>query len=346
MPAPRTLAAVLLAGLSQSFRLAPPRATRSVSMTAMAPSDADAFAPPPRAPRSALVLGWFGASPRELSLVERLYKRNGYDDVTVLPSRVGSLTKPSGWFRTFRQHVAQASSGAAHPVGRHFDVVHAMSGGFLQLYLLRAARVGLSFDKLLLDSTPILPKPAAFANFQREFVASELRGASLLAAPLRVLALLPARAHAALVHASWVVGAARARAGQKARSLLARCPHGDSGAGAGAGGSARRQRHMRQWVRLATGAAFSNRFGRLVEHATKTALAPGLGGVAKEIIFLFNPADPYISQGDLQDTIIATRANCARSGCEVRSVLTNQKHVHTIMREPRAIFRALEDPVA
>ena len=99
--------------------------------------------------------------------------------------------------------------------------------------------------------------------------------------------------------------------------------------------------------RLATGAAFSNRFGRLVEHATKTALAPGIvEGVAKEIIFLFNPADPYISQGDLQDTINATRANCARSGCEVRSVLTNQKHVHTIVREPRAIFRALEDPVA
>ena len=58
------------------------------------------------------------------------------------------------------------------------------------------------------------------------------------------------------------------------------------------------------------------------------------------------PQYAAISQGDLQDTIIATRANCARSGCEVRSVLTNQKHVHTIMREPRAIFRALEDPVA
>ena len=99
MPAPRTLAAVLLVGLSQSFRPAPPRAAtaRAISMTATAPSAADASAPPPpRAQRSALVLGWFGASPRELALVERVYKRNGFADVTVLPSLVNSLSKPSG----------------------------------------------------------------------------------------------------------------------------------------------------------------------------------------------------------------------------------------------------------
>merc|ERR1719152_566822 len=107
-----------------------------------------------------------------------------------------------------KQHISQNADG--HPIGRHFDVVHAMSGGFLQLYLLRAAGVGLRFEKLLLDSTPILPKPAAFANFQREF-ARDATGA--LAGALRcALALVPPRAHAGLVRAAWFAGAARQRA--------------------------------------------------------------------------------------------------------------------------------------
>ena len=47
-----------------------------------------------------------------------------------MPSVVNKLARPSGWYKIFRDN---AKLGRAHPLGRHFDVVHCMSGGFLNL---------------------------------------------------------------------------------------------------------------------------------------------------------------------------------------------------------------------
>ena len=55
---------------------------------------------------------------------------------------------------------------------RHFDVVHCMSGGFLQLYVLLRSGIHLNFSTLLFDSTPILPKPVAFTTFARAYMRS------------------------------------------------------------------------------------------------------------------------------------------------------------------------------
>mmetsp|Transcript_17502 Transcript_17502/g.40105 ORF Transcript_17502/g.40105 Transcript_17502/m.40105 type:complete len:337 (-) Transcript_17502:487-1497(-) len=102
--------------------------------------------------RSALVLGWFYATPRELEYVRKLYTRNGYTHVVVLPSVVQRIAKPRGWYRTIRQHTPPAH------LGRHFDVVHCLSGGFLSMYVLRSSGVPITYSSLVLDSTPILPK--------------------------------------------------------------------------------------------------------------------------------------------------------------------------------------------
>ena len=103
------------------------------------------------APRSALVLGWFHASERELGYVAKLYARNGFTDVVVRPSVIGKIAKPRGWYRSIRRGL-RAEAVATHAttsaivgrdmpseesnVSRHFDVVHCLSGGFLSLYVL------------------------------------------------------------------------------------------------------------------------------------------------------------------------------------------------------------------
>lgn len=139
--------------------------------------------------RSALVLGWFHASERELAYVRKLYLRHGFTDVVVRPSVIGKIAKPRGWYRSIRRGLRQEAAAtqattralvggrgkasASEPdVSRHFDVVHCLSGGFLSLYVLLRSGTRLSYDTLLLDSTPILPKPVAYTRFARAFLAA------------------------------------------------------------------------------------------------------------------------------------------------------------------------------
>lgn len=139
--------------------------------------------------RSALVLGWFHASERELAYVRKLYLRHGFTDVVVRPSVIGKIAKPRGWYRSIRRGLRQEAiatqattqalvggrgkASASEPdVSRHFDVVHCLSGGFLSLYVLLRSGNRLTYDTLLLDSTPILPKPVAYTRFARAFLAA------------------------------------------------------------------------------------------------------------------------------------------------------------------------------
>ena len=136
------------------------RAASPVANAAVeAPTGADAVVTPTG--RSALVLGWFHASDRELAYVRKLYKRNGFSDIVIRPSLIGKIAKPRGWYRSIRRGLRQeaaatsaatgalvgreaaaaisrASSGdgISADVSRHFDVVHCLSGGFLSLYVL------------------------------------------------------------------------------------------------------------------------------------------------------------------------------------------------------------------
>ena len=75
------------------------------------------------------------------------------------------LSKPRGWYRTF-----VASVKSDNQLARKYDVVHCMSGGFLNLYLTLASGAQLEFDTLVLDSTPIMPKPSSFVRFLRAWL--------------------------------------------------------------------------------------------------------------------------------------------------------------------------------
>ena len=102
--------------------------------------------------KSALILGWFFATERELEYVRRTYqKKFGFDDVVVAPSKVIDHN-PRSWCRAMRRRLG-GSSQPPHALDRHFDVVHACSGGFLALFVLLRSGVSLRFNQLLLDST-------------------------------------------------------------------------------------------------------------------------------------------------------------------------------------------------
>ena len=102
---------------------------------------------------------------------------------------------------------------------REFDVVHCMSGGFLNLYLLLSAHVPLRCRTLVMDSTPILPQPRAFVRFARAY----MRENGLAAVP----ALLPEPLHTAFYTARWSLGALYVRIKHKwvvARELAGQAP--------------------------------------------------------------------------------------------------------------------------
>jgi hypothetical protein len=122
--------------------------------------------------KSALILGWFYAEPRQLKFVARMYKKKGYADVVTCESDVGVVSKPKGWYKACLQTQKTMNQDGGHPLAREFDVVHVMSGGFLNLYQLLFAGVKIDFKTLVLDSTPILPKPAAFTRFARAYMDS------------------------------------------------------------------------------------------------------------------------------------------------------------------------------
>ena len=82
---------------------------------------------------------------------------HGFTHVVVRPSPVEIFTKPRGWYRSMRRRLQPrrqlAHADAAPPkplpqaaLGRHFDVVHCLSGGFLALYVLLRSGVSLRCD--------------------------------------------------------------------------------------------------------------------------------------------------------------------------------------------------------
>ncbi len=51
--------------------------------------------------KSALVLSWFFAQPKEIELVKRIYKKRGFSTVIVVESLVKEAATPRGWYKSF-----------------------------------------------------------------------------------------------------------------------------------------------------------------------------------------------------------------------------------------------------
>jgi len=266
---------------------------------------------------SVVVFGWFGATQRELEMVQRVYRKNGYEEVTVVQSSIAQMTSPRGWCGTVKAHVQM---GDDHPLARHVDVVHCLSGGFLNYYLLKASRVPLSCRLLLLDSTPILPKPKAFTTFTRQFLTDAGRG--------RAVSMFPRRLHEGLVHVRWVLSARRALAEERLASLW-RATMGAVGLKVAPASPAR------HWVRLIMGLAVRGSYDRVVRHMlSKVFGGPPDVRSPETVVFLHNPEDPYLDKSDVENTVAAA----SQFGPSVSEQLVTTGHIQTLFRKPKNVF--------
>ena len=296
------------------------------------PSGGVGAAPMAGGRKSALVFGFFAAKEKELAFIRKQYLRRGFDDVVVEPSLIASLARPSGWYRVFKEN---ARRGADHHLARHFDVVHCMSGGFLHLYLTRGAGVPLECDTLLLDSTPILPKPAAFVTFARQFIRDAAPAGGLVA-------LFPRALHLAVVRARWSLTAVRLRLQHRLGRALAQSTapqrHQPDAAASRTPGAL-----VTAWLRMSSAAAISGgalvSYDQISKHAERVCFgAAPRAKPPKRTVFLHNPNDPYLSNADVQATLHNARA--LGMPTTVAEVATD--HVQTIFRKPALLFDALE----
>merc|ERR1719424_2208393 len=272
--------------------------------------------------RSVLVMGWFFATDRELDYVRRMYSRNGFTDVVIQPSQVGIIAKPRGWYRSMRRrlqprrrqkHADRNDPLPTEQLGRHFDVVHCMSGGFLALYVLLRSKVGLRFSTLLCDSTPILPKPAAFTRFARAYLAS-----IGLRLPLK---LLPERLHQWLVEGRWWLSIFYIKMKHRLLTLLGRLQGVE----------------LNRWMSGPVDWGLSGDYDRVATHALGTIYEGAAQCAGSEIIFLYNKADPFIDPAD-----VANAAELAREvGLAVREVETSTDHIKALFSSPRTVFSLL-----
>jgi len=247
--------------------------------------------------------------------VRKAYDKNGFD-VTIQPSIVNVLAKPRGWYRTLRRRLQpnrKTPEPEPHALGRKFDVVHCLSGGFLSLYVLRRSRVALTFQTLLLDSTPILPKPAAFTRFTRAYLQSA--GFSL---PLRVF---PRKLHQWLVKTNWLIALLYVQLRHRFLRAIGRLQGKD----------------LDEWTSGPVDWAVRNDYGRVAKHAMGSVLE----GAAEDarLVFMYNPDDPYLDVADVREA-----ANLAASvGARVDTVVTDCDHVQAMFKMPSKVFNILNE---
>jgi hypothetical protein len=263
-----------------------------------------------------------------------MYKRNGFDEVIIEQSPVGVMTKPRGWYRTIRKqgkHMAGASNSAGtfDRLNRNFDVVHCMSGGFLNLYVLLRAGVDIRFSRLLFDSTPILPKPAAFTQFSRAYM--EAAGWKL------ALKALPAKLHVKMVALRWHIGLWYVRGKFMLMQKLGRA-RGDA---------------ETDWCEGPIMWGLRGDFERVSRHALGTVFeiaargptGQGPTGQAANIEFVYNPDDPFMRVEDIREAA----ALAAKCGLPVRETYVAVDHIKGLFSIPKTIFgllRSDDDGVA
>lgn len=273
----------------------------------------------PKPGTSVLVLGWFYASDRELAFVKRAYSRAGYDHVVVRPSPVAEVSKWRGWYRIISRGGLQSEAQAeASELARHFDVVHCMSGGFLSLYVLMHSGIPLRFSTLLLDSTPILPKPDAFARFARAWMLYQGQPDQL-----RLLRWLSPSVHLHFIQERWALGLRYIRAKHALRRLV-RCRH---------------SKQIDQWMSGPVSWALSGDYPRISRHALGTIFQ---GMQSREqyeprVIFAYNPSDPFISVDDVK-----AAAGLARTvGLPVVEATNEAPHVKLLFTASKTFFEML-----
>lgn len=266
---------------------------------------------------SALILGWFFASDKQLELVKRIYKKNGFTDVVIKESKVPEVAKPLGWagkvLRTDRD--VKCNGAETSDMTRKFDVVHVMSGGFLQLYQLLYSGVKIDFNTLVLDSTPILPRPSSFVRFARAYLSTTKKLAW-------IPKLIPNKIHVSLVAMQWALGCVLVSLKIQVMRLLALF------------GICDKQWDMFKILNQQAIRGSLVRYQKTVDQSLETVF----GARELRAIFVYNPSDPFINAPDVVATMSRVRSEF---GCQVEEVQVAQDHIQTIFRKPKLIFTPL-----
>ena len=78
------------------------RSARSTVLKAsLAPVEPESSTTVEQGGKSALILSWFYAQPKEIELVKRIYKKKGFSEVIVIESLVKDSATPRGWYKSF-----------------------------------------------------------------------------------------------------------------------------------------------------------------------------------------------------------------------------------------------------
>uniref|UniRef100_A0A7S4PFY4 Uncharacterized protein n=2 Tax=Guillardia theta TaxID=55529 RepID=A0A7S4PFY4_GUITH len=301
---------------------------KSVRGARMVEESADGEAGSPKEGKSALVLTWFYAAPKELELVKRIYKRKGYTNVVIQESLVKEIATPRGWYRTYQRFLGETNEAKdlREKLSQNFDIVHCMSGGFLNLGLvimgMEAAGAPFSFKCLVLDSTPIMPQPKAFVRFARAYMQDH--GLEL------VNKVLPEPVHTAFQTTRWSLGGAYVRAKHKWRTdkklrTIGKLPEDTV-------------EDFEEWTRWASHTAMLNRYDNMTSvHIATVFNTPSTG--LKECIFMYNPHDPYLNPEDVERCI----QDCKGFGIRTTIKHTDNKHIETLFRKPNVMFDTVDE---
>jgi len=307
--------------------LGQPCARRARFSPAMSADAAAATQPAasPFAGKKALIFTWFYAQPKEIELVKRIYKRKGFDEVVVQESIVKEIATPRGWYKTYIKFAKGdgPSEELRQLLGREYDVVHCMSGGFLNLGLVLSVRhlIPLRFKYVVMDSTPILPQPKSFVRFARAYM--QEHGLSF------VNKVVPEPVHTGYQSLRWQVGAIWVRGKHKFQAKFSKNQTRKLGEM-----PADVIQEMDSWTRWATHTVMMDRYDEMCQSTINLVFqTQGL----KAAVFLYNPKDPFINPDDVARCV----SDCKASGVPVEELRVENKHIETLFRKPNILFNAL-----
>ena len=284
--------------------------------------------------------GWYRSMRKRLA--QPLRRATGYAQATasavsgggavVASGGGGSSSSSGGEARAKKRKKGPSFVQSPSELERHFDVVHCLSGGFLALYVLLRSGVGLRFNTLLCDSTPILPKPAAFTRFARAYMESVG-----LTVPLR---LFPQRLHQKLIELRWGISIFYINLSMTVRSFARRLAarlrgRASSNDGAPLDGPAA----LEVWQSGPVRWGLDGDFDRVSRHALGTIFEGATACDASDMHFVYNPDDPFIDPSDVRYAAELGRA----CGLEVRETHVAVDHVKTLFAVPKTIFSLLSE---
>lgn len=118
----------------------------------------------PAKKKMALVFSFFGARQIQMHMIAFKYRREGYD-CKVIETKIGDFINAYKALQFLNQEIMKKT----FVEDGHYDIIHVMSGGFLQYGLLRYGGASISCDTIIFDSTPIMLKPASFVTFVKTY---------------------------------------------------------------------------------------------------------------------------------------------------------------------------------